>query len=572
MGKKVRILANRYEIEKIAGKGGTSVVYKAYDLQAERAVRAIKEISKANRDIYEMAKQESALIKELYEADQSNAFFPNIIHRFETDKNFYIVQDYLDGESMEYMLDAGPMPYKMFLEAAKQICSFMKFFHDTGRVLSDMKPENIMVLKPSKALTDNEANIKLKFIDFGTAIKNATGVTGYTPEYASPEQYRQLKLDERTDVYNMGATFYHMIQGHKPLRVDNENRMMTSQERFKFDKTINADIKRIIMKCVQDDPEKRYRSCDNVYRDLCRIERSSSVRLMVLCFILSVISFIGAGFSNYMADSLEKKNAAELYTAYVNKGSYAEAIRIDHTNRDDIYSKLIQSFTEDSILDADEDNFIVNEIKTYNAIKESDKNYGQCMYEIANAYWLYYYPYDNEPDNSLSEDERSEENKRIELELEKKRINSAYEWFEKAVNSKDLQENAPDSYKRAVIFSSICKFYADIDRMEKEGTDSSQFYSEMWKSIEELSAYINESNEVVSVRVCQTLLSLISRYSAKFRQNGVREQSQQDILDSISKKVYINGMITYNNNYARSIAESFDMEAVELKLDMAYAE
>ena len=172
MGKKVRILANRYEIEKIAGKGGTSVVYKAYDLQAERAVRAIKEISKANRDIYEMAKQESALIKELYEADQSNAFFPNIIHRFETDKNFYIVQDYLDGESMEYMLDAGPMPYKMFLEAAKQICSFMKFFHDTGRVLSDMKPENIMVLKPSKALTDNEANIKLKFIDFGTAIKN----------------------------------------------------------------------------------------------------------------------------------------------------------------------------------------------------------------------------------------------------------------------------------------------------------------------------------------------------------------------------------------------------------------
>ena len=51
MGKKVRILANRYEIEKIAGKGGTSVVYKAYDLQAERAVRAIKEISKANRDM-----------------------------------------------------------------------------------------------------------------------------------------------------------------------------------------------------------------------------------------------------------------------------------------------------------------------------------------------------------------------------------------------------------------------------------------------------------------------------------------------------------------------------------------
>ncbi|MBR1823177.1 MAG: serine/threonine protein kinase [Ruminococcus sp.] len=572
MGKKVKILANRYEIEKIAGKGGTSVVYKAYDLQAERAVRAIKEISKANREVYEMAKQESALIKELYEADQSNAFFPNIIHRFETDKNFYIVQDYLDGESMEAMLEAGPMPYKMFLEAAKQICSFMKFFHDTGRVLSDMKPENIMVLKPSKALTDNEANIKLKFIDFGTAIKNATGVTGYTPEYASPEQYRQLKLDERTDVYNMGATFYHMIQGKKPLRVDNENRMMTSQERFQFDKTINADVKRIIQKCVADDPEKRYRSCDTVYRDLCRIERSSSVRLMVLCFLLSVISFCGAGFSAYMSHRLEQQSASEQYTANVNKGSYADAIRIDHTNKDGIYSKLIQSFTEDSKLDADEDNFIVNEIKSLDSIKETDSDYGMCMYEIANAYWLYYYPYEDETDSSLSEDEISEENKRIESELEKKRINASYEWFEKAVNSEDLEENAPDSYKRAVIFSGICKFYADIDRMEKEGTDSAQFYSDMWKSIEEMSVYINENNEVVSVRVCQTLLSLISRYSAKFMQNGVRESSQQKILDSIAAKVYRNGDITYSNNYARSIAEAFDMEAVELKLEMAYAE
>ena len=164
MSTKARLLANRYEIEKIAGRGGTSVVYKAYDLQAERAVRAIKEISKSKYEEYDMAKQESALIKELYEADQSNAFFPNIIHRFETDHYFYIVQDFLDGESMGYMLEAGPMPYKMFIEAAKQICSFMKFFHSTGRVHSDMKPENIMVLKPGKTMLDNDAKIKLKFV------------------------------------------------------------------------------------------------------------------------------------------------------------------------------------------------------------------------------------------------------------------------------------------------------------------------------------------------------------------------------------------------------------------------
>lgn len=571
MNVKTRLLANRYEIEKIAGRGGTSVVYKAYDLQAERAVRAIKEISRSRVEEYDMAKLESALIKELYEADKSNAFFPNIIHRFETDNYFYIVQDFLDGESMGYMLEAGAMPYKMFIESAKQICSFMKFFHSTGRVHSDMKPENIMVLKPSAALMDSSAKIKLKFIDFGTAIRNATGVTGYTPEYAAPEQYRQSRLDERTDIFNIGATFYHMIQGRKPLKVYSDKRMMTAQERFKFDKNVSADIKRIILKCVADDPEKRYRSCDSLYKDLCRVERHSSVRWMSLSAALTVVFFAAAGISAHTANKLDKKNISESYTANINKGNYAEAIRLDHTNRDDIYSKLIKDFTADSKLSADEDNFIINEIKSTGAIRKSDDNYGRCMYEIANAYWLYYYPYE---DNTagMNEVELKEYNKRIELELEKARISASYEWFEKAVSGTDLKRDMPDAYNRAEIFRNIGEFYNDIDRMEKEGTDSSEFYAQKWQKIEEMSGYIDDSNEVVSVRVCQTLLSLISRYSQKFRQNGVTEESQKNILEKINKKVYLGGEISYSNDYARSIAEGFDTEAVELKLGMAYAD
>lgn len=566
-----KLLANRYEIEKIAGRGGTSVVYKAYDIQAERAVRAIKQIDKSRTEEYDMAKLESALIKELYETDLSNAFFPNIIHRFETERYFYIVQDFLDGESMGNMLDAGPMPQKTFIESAKQICSFMKFFHGTGRVHSDMKPENIMVLKPSKTLIDDGAKLKLKFIDFGTAIRNATGVTGYTPEYAAPEQYRQSRLDERTDIFNMGATFYHMVHGRKPLKVYSDNRMMTSQERFKFDKNISTDIKRIINKCVADDPEMRYKSCDALYKDLCRVERHSSVRWITFSFAMTVISFACAGISLHMAKSLDKKNTAERYEANVNKGNYAEAIKLDHTNKDDIYSKLIQDFTSDSRLDADEDNFIINEIKSPDSIKKSDDNYGRCMYEIANAYWLYYSPYE-EDTSGMSEDEQKAYNMRRELELEKSRISASYEWFEKAVNGEDLREEMPDAYKRAQIFLNIGKFYNDIDRMEKEGTDSQEFYVNMWKNIEDMSEYIDESNEVVSVRVCQTLLSMISRYSAKFRQNGVDAGSQEKILEHINKKVYQGGEISYSNDYARSIAESFDTEAVRLKLEMAYAD
>lgn len=556
----MHILANRYEIEKIAGRGGTSVVYKAYDLQAERAVRAIKEIDKSNRAIYELAKQESKLIKELYEKDKSNAFLPNIIHTFGIENKFYIVQDFLDGESMDKMLERGPMPYNVFIESAKQICSFMEFFHQTGRVHSDMKPENIMVLKPSSTLMDNSSkkSVKLKFIDFGTAIKNESGVAGYTPEYASREQYElRTDIDRRSDIFNIGATFYHMLCGKKPEKVANETRALYSSERFVFDKNVNFELKKIIRKCIEDDPKKRYQSCNAIYKDLCRVEKHSSLRYIAMSLAVSVVCFSVAGFSAYKADALNKENESNNYSINVNKGNYADAIKIDHTNRDDIYSKLIESFTEDEKLDSDEDNFIINEIKSLDSIKETDSNYGRCMYEIGNAYWLYYYPVDS----NLND-----------LELEKARITKSYEWFEKAVSDGSFKRNDADSYNRAVIFYNIGKFYAEIDRKERDGTDNSEFYNNMWNNISEMAEYIDEPNEVVSARVCQTLLTLISRYSAKFRQMGIVEQNLTEVLDRIDEKIYDNGNITYLNKYSISISKNFNVEAVRQKVKMAYSD
>lgn len=565
MSRNNRLLANRYEIEKVAGRGGTSVVYKAYDLQAERAVRAIKEISKSNIDVYDMAKLESALIKELYELDKTNAFFPNIIHRFETENNFYIVQDYLDGESMDDILKSGPMTEKMFLEAAKQICSFMEFFHNTGRVYSDMKPENIMVLRLGDSSMNDGAELKLKFIDFGTAIKNSTGVTGYTPEYAAPEQYRNDMLDNRTDIFNIGATLYHMILGRKPLKVSSGSELLTSRERFIFDRKINPDIKRIIQKCVADEPSKRYHSCKAIYKDICRIERKTSIRLVASAFVLSLTCFIGAGAFALIADHKAMKDLHEKYTEYVNKGNYAEAIKIDHTNRDGIYIALIESFKNDLKLDAEEDNYIINEIQACDSIKESDSDYGECMYEIAYAYWLYYDPYEN---GGLTDSE-----------LERARNEKAYRWFGKAVRSKD--PNA-DFYEKAKILFSACRFYTEIDKIEKEGKDNPQLYTDMWNNIKDLSMYIDEGNDVVSARVCQMLMSLISRNSAKFRINGVEKREQTEILDKIYFKVYNEDhreedyendgekKVTYSNVSAIEIAEMLHFKEAYSKVKMVY--
>ena len=557
----MKLLANRYELDSIAGKGGTSVVYKAYDLQAERAVRAIKEISKSNPDVYEMAKRESQLIKELYERDTSYGFLPNIIHRFELGDKFYIVQDFLDGDTMDKLLEAEPMPPDMFIECAGQICQFMTFFHSTGRIHSDMKPDNIMVIRP-EMLWDNsrEHTVKLKFIDFGTAVKNEDGeIRGYTPEYAAPEQARESRVDERTDIFNIGATFFHMITGRRPQRVLSDTRVLTAAERFRFDKNTNAAIKKIILKCVQDDPEMRYKSCDAVYRDLMRIEKHFHLRLISALYTLSLICFLGAGLSAILAGVQTARNANNRYTECVNSGQYAEALKIDHTNRDGIYTNLISSFTEDEKLDTEEHNFIINEIKSRNDLTPEDESYGRIMYEIGNAYWLYYDPH--------TEGKALQEN-----ELEKDRIMVSYEWLEKAVSDPHFAEADPETFNRASIFCSIGRFYVEIDRKEREGTDNRQFYQNMWESITQMSAFIDDFNEVISARVCQTLCSLISRYSPKFRQVGITEDQQAVILDRIEGKIRKDGAITYRNKYSVGIAEQIDVDAVRLKLSMAYAE
>lgn len=557
----MRLLANRYEIEKIAGTGGTSVVYKAYDLQAERAMRAIKEISKANPDVYDMAKLESQLIRELYEKDTSYGFLPNIIHRFEIGDMFYIVQDFLDGETMDKMLEAGPMPYDLFIESAKQICQFMTFFHSTGRVHSDMKPENIMVIRPDARWDSNKKHtVKLKFIDFGTAVRNEAGTTrGYTPEYAAPEQYREERLDERTDIFNIGATFYHMITGRQPARVANERRVLVAAERFRFDKNINSEIKKIILKCVQDDPDARYKNCEAVYKDLMHIEKRFHFRLLTALYGAALFCFAGAGVCALISGSMQNNADSKLYEQYFNAGQYDEALRIDHTNRDGIYTKLINRFTEDEKLDTAEDNFIINEIKCRSDLSPSDSDYGRIMYEIGNAYWLYYDPHTEGA--ALSENE-----------LEKNRITVSYEWFEKAVGSEAFAAAEPDAYARAKIFYNIGKFYIEIDRKEREGTDDRQFYQNMWDSIRQMSAFANDSNEVISARVCQTLCTLISRYSPKFRQVGISQSDQEAILALIEDRLYQYGEISYTNTYSIGIAEQIDIEAVRLKLSMAYAD
>lgn len=567
MDVKGRVLGKRYELESVIGKGGTSVVYKAYDNEADGLVRAIKEIDKSNRDVYEMAKKEASRIKEFFQSDNSNRYFPSIQHLFETEKYYYIVQDFIDGESMEAMIGEEPMPKKVFLEAAKQICSGIKFMHDNNFVHSDMKPENVMVLKQNKDLMSDGAGITLKFIDFGTAVKDSTDVTGYTPEYAAPEQFKQGKVDKRTDIFNIGATFYHMIQGKKPLKVNKGKNLRSSRERFVFSRKTDSSIKHIIMKCVDENPAKRYQSCDELFKALCRAEKKTSLHIFMATFALMLLCFAGYGVLSAAADRSSREISDEKYAEYVRLGNYEEAIKLRPENKNDIYLsifpkdeegiylKLIDSYKKDDRLDADESAFISDYIRARQPINKSDSEYGKCMFEIGNVYFLYYDPYD------------WEDKKATDQELLGERISNSYYWLDAALKNSDPEDA---HYKRTKIFCGICEFYSNINKFETEGQNDPEMYTRMWNDIEELSEYIDSDNEVESARVCQTLLHLISRYYDKFSRNKVTMKQQYDVIEKIEKRAGRDDDINYSNETPRMIAGSFDYDAVRLKIRGAY--
>ena len=123
----------------------------------------------------------------------------------------------------------------------------------------------------------------------------------YTPEYAAPEQFRAERLDRRTDIFNIGATLYHMATGRKPLPVYDENKKLRpSSERFPFNsKDIKTDVsvKKIIRKCVEDNPAKRFRSCRDLYSAIEKTEKHSQIKITLFSASATILSALICAFS-----------------------------------------------------------------------------------------------------------------------------------------------------------------------------------------------------------------------------------------------------------------------------------
>jgi serine/threonine protein kinase/formylglycine-generating enzyme required for sulfatase activity len=205
-----------FELVELLGRGGMGAVYKAKQPALDRfvAVKVLPRRLAADASFIERFSREAR--------DAAAVSHPNIIQVLTVgqDKGFqFIAMEFVEGESLAEVLKRdGALPADRALELFRQVAAALAKAHAAGVVHRDIKPANILLTADGHA----------KLADFGLAKRTATDVTVTqtgammgTPLYFPPEAARSERFDARSDLYSLGATFYHLLAGKPPFAGDN---------------------------------------------------------------------------------------------------------------------------------------------------------------------------------------------------------------------------------------------------------------------------------------------------------------------------------------------------------------
>lgn len=261
------LLVGRYQIIKELARGGFGVTYLAKDTQSSNTACVVKKLNPQNADI-ETAKilfqREAQFLSYL----QQNRQIPKYSNYFEEGEEFYIVQEYIEGKSLDKLLEQLWTKPKV-IEFLQEILLILKYLHQINIIHRDIKPSN--VIRRDK---DN----KFVLIDFGSVKQLepryfSKGSSQYqlplhtmigTPGYAPIEQM-EGRPSFNSDIYGLGMTAIHLLTGIHP-----KNLKRDEQDNVILPKGLDIDnfLATVLRKMVYSSPERRYEFVDDVLEDL----------------------------------------------------------------------------------------------------------------------------------------------------------------------------------------------------------------------------------------------------------------------------------------------------------------
>ena len=252
-----QVLAGRYRMVGLLGRGGMGEVYRADDLKLGQPV-ALKFLP---RDV---ETDPDRLQRFLDEVRLSlRVTHPNVCRVFDIgdlDGRHFLSMEYVDGEDLGSLLRRiGRLPEDKAVEIARQLCAGLQAAHDEGVLHRDLKPANVMI----------DGRGRAKITDFGLAGATA-GISGReaqagTPQYMAPEQFAGKELSVQTDLYSLGLVLYEVFTGKRAFDSPdlNEQKALRSSAPTSPSSHVaglNPVVERAILRCVSPDPAQRPRS------------------------------------------------------------------------------------------------------------------------------------------------------------------------------------------------------------------------------------------------------------------------------------------------------------------------
>ena len=263
------MLQDRYEILEKIGSGGMSEVYKAkcHKLNRLVAIKVLKSEFTSDATFVSKFKMEAQAA-----AGLSHPNIVNIYDVVDEGDIHFIVMELVEGITLKsYITKKGHLDVKEAIGIAIQVASGIEAAHEQHIIHRDIKPQNMLISMDGK----------VKVADFGIAravssqTMNAATVVG-SVHYISPEQARGGYSDERSDLYSLGITMFEMVTGHVPFEGDNTVTVALAhlEDPMPDPRTLNPDVSpslaRIILKCTEKRPERRYPNAAVVISDLRR--------------------------------------------------------------------------------------------------------------------------------------------------------------------------------------------------------------------------------------------------------------------------------------------------------------
>jgi serine/threonine protein kinase len=318
---------SHYRILSQLGAGGMGEVYLALDTKLNRQV-ALKILpAQFSSDPERM----SRFIKEARVASALN--HPNVAHIYEIadEKGIHFISmEYVEGQTLSSEISNHSMETAEILEIAIQIADALELAHSKGIVHRDIKPGNIMITLSGR----------VKILDFGLAkflsrpetnagtemsTLSATeiGVAAGTVPYMSPEQVRAQNFDARSEIFSFGAVLYEMatarraFPGQTVAEIIEQILIGQPDAIARFNYNVPDELDRIIRKCLEKDPQRRYQSVHEIATDLYNVQKNLKPSTVVPALKPSIVVLpfddLSANHDNeYFSDGLTDEIITDL--------------------------------------------------------------------------------------------------------------------------------------------------------------------------------------------------------------------------------------------------------------------